>query len=135
MADSDELHALALAENIPMISIDQIIRYRRRREQLVTREVETPFETRDYGKFKVIVYSVQYEDQQPLAIVWGDLSLQPAPLVRVHSSCFTGDVLDSLRCDCGDQLHMAMRMINEAGTGAVISSSSRGQGGSDCSPN
>ena len=128
MADLDELRDLSRKYNIPLISIDQIIRYRRRREQLVTREVETPFQTRDYGQFKVIAYSVQYEDQQPLAIVWGDLSSVAAPLVRVHSSCFTGDVLDSLRCDCGDQLHMAMRMINAEGTGAVIYLPQEGRG-------
>jgi len=128
MADIHELRELSRIHNIPLISIDQIISYRRRREQLVTREVETPFETRDYGKFKVIAYSVQYEDQQPLAIVWGDLASQPAPLVRVHSSCFTGDVLDSLRCDCGDQLHMAMHMINTEGTGAVIYLPQEGRG-------
>ncbi len=128
MADLDELRRLAKTYDIPLISIDQIIRYRRRREQLVTREVETPFETRDYGRFKVIAYSVQYEDQQPLAIVWGDLSSVPAPLVRVHSSCFTGDVLDSLRCDCGDQLHMAMQMINAEGAGAVIYLPQEGRG-------
>ncbi|WP_397569338.1 GTP cyclohydrolase II [Schlesneria sp. T3-172] len=128
MADFEELSSLSRKFNIPLISIDQIIRYRRRREQLVTREVETPFETRDYGKFKVIAYSVQHEDQQPLAIVWGDLQSVPAPLVRVHSSCFTGDVLDSLRCDCGDQLHMAMRMINSEGTGAVIYLPQEGRG-------
>ncbi|WP_373652983.1 GTP cyclohydrolase II [Schlesneria sp. DSM 10557] len=128
MADFEELSSLSRKFNIPLISIDQIIRYRRRREQLVTREVETPFETRDYGKFKVIAYSVQHEDQQPLAIVWGDLQSVPAPLVRVHSSCFTGDVLDSLRCDCGDQLHMAMRMINTEGTGAVIYLPQEGRG-------
>jgi len=128
MADIDELRTLSKQHNIPLISIDQIIRYRRRRERLVTREVETPFETRDYGRFKVIAYSVQYEDQQPLAIVWGDLNSVPAPLVRVHSSCFTGDVLDSLRCDCGDQLHMAMRMINEEGAGAVVYLPQEGRG-------
>jgi len=128
MADIVELRGLSQKHNIPLISIDQIIRYRRRREQLVTREVETPFQTRDYGRFKVIAYSVQYEEQQPLAIVWGDLRSVPSPLVRVHSSCFTGDVLDSLRCDCGDQLHMAMRMINEAGTGAVVYLPQEGRG-------
>lgn len=128
MANLDELRDLSKEHGIPLISIDQIIRYRRRREQLVTREVETPFQTRDYGQFKVIAYSVEYEDQQPLAIVWGDLKSVPAPLVRVHSSCFTGDVLDSLRCDCGDQLHMAMRMIHEEGTGAVIYLPQEGRG-------
>jgi 3,4-dihydroxy 2-butanone 4-phosphate synthase/GTP cyclohydrolase II len=128
MADLEELRGLSKKYHIPLISIDQIIRYRRRREQLVTREVETPFQTRDYGHFKVIAYSVQYEDQQPLAIVWGDLRSVHAPLVRVHSSCFTGDVLDSLRCDCGDQLHMAMRMINTEGTGAVVYLPQEGRG-------
>lgn len=128
MADLEELRTLSRTYDIPLISIDQIIRYRRRREQLVTREVETPIQTRDYGKFKVIGYSVQYEDQEPLAIVWGDLSSVQAPLIRVHSSCFTGDVLDSLRCDCGDQLHMAMQMINAEGTGAVIYLPQEGRG-------
>lgn len=128
MADLDELRALSRQHNFPLISIEQIIRYRRRREQLVTREVEIPFTTRHYGNFKVIAYRVQYEDQEPLAIVWGDLSSVPAPLVRVHSSCFTGDVLDSLRCDCGDQLHMAMHMINQEGTGAVIYLPQEGRG-------
>lgn len=128
MADFDELTSLSKQHNIPFISIDQIIRYRRRREQLVTREVETPFETRNYGRFKVIAYSVQFEEQQPLAIVWGDLASVPAPLIRVHSSCFTGDVLDSLRCDCGDQLHLAMKMISEEGVGAVIYLPQEGRG-------
>ena len=128
MADFDELRDLSREYNIPLISIEQLIRYRRRREQLVTREVETPFETGRYGRFKVIAYSVQYEDQQPLAIVWGDLKSVPSPLVRVHSSCFTGDVLDSLRCDCGDQLHMAMQMINAEGVGAVIYLPQEGRG-------
>lgn len=128
MADIHELRELSKKFQIPLITIDQIIRYRRRREQLVTREVEVPFETRHYGQFKVIAYSVQYEDQQPLAIVWGDLKSDQAPLVRVHSSCFTGDVLDSLRCDCGDQLHMAMQMIHAEGTGAVIYLPQEGRG-------
>ena len=128
MADISELRGLSTQYDIPLISIDQIIRHRRRSEQLVTREVETPFETRNYGQFKVIAYSVEYEDQQPLAIVWGDLRSVPAPLVRVHSSCFTGDVLDSLRCDCGDQLHMAMQMIHKEGTGAVVYLPQEGRG-------
>jgi len=128
MADMPELRELARKHNLPLISIEQIIRYRRQREQLVKREVEVPFETRHYGKFKVIAYSVQHEEQQPMAIVWGDLSSVEAPLVRVHSSCFTGDVLDSLRCDCGDQLHLAMQMIHAEGTGAVIYLPQEGRG-------
>ena len=128
MAGFDELRALSKQYGIPLISIGQIVRHRRRREQLVQREAEVSFETRDYGQFKVIAYSVQHEDQEPLAIVWGDLLSVPVPLVRVHSSCFTGDVLDSLRCDCGDQLHMAMRMIHAEGTGAVVYLPQEGRG-------
>lgn len=128
MADLDELREISVKHDIPLISIEQIIRYRRQREQLVKREVEVPLETRHYGKFNVIAYSVQHEDQQPLAFVWGDLSTVEAPLVRVHSSCFTGDVLDSLRCDCGDQLHMAMQMIHSEGIGAVVYLPQEGRG-------
>ena len=73
-------------------------------------------------------YRVAYEDQEPLAMVWGDLRSSPAPLVRMHSSCFTGDVLDSLRCDCGEQLHMAMEMIHREGTGAVVYLPQEGRG-------
>ena len=128
MAGIDELRALSKQYDIPLISIEQIVRYRRRRDQLVKREAEVPLETREYGDFKIIAYSVQHEDQEPVALVWGDLTSVPAPLVRVHSSCFTGDVLDSLRCDCGDQLHMAMRMIQAEGTGAVVYLPQEGRG-------
>ena len=128
MAGIDELRALSQQYDIPLISIEQIVRHRRRRDQLVKREAEVPLKTREYGDFKIIAYSVQHEDQEPVALVWGDLTSVPAPLVRVHSSCFTGDVLDSLRCDCGDQLHMAMRMIHAEGTGAVVYLPQEGRG-------
>jgi 3,4-dihydroxy 2-butanone 4-phosphate synthase / GTP cyclohydrolase II len=128
MANGDELRQLAATHNLPLITIEELIRYRRRREQLVKREAEVPFETKRYGQFTVIAYSVQYEDAQPLAIIWGDLKSVPAPLVRMHSSCFTGDVLESLRCDCGDQLHQAMQTISQAGTGAVIYLPQEGRG-------
>lgn len=128
MAKGDELRKLAADYQLPLISIEELIRYRRRREQLVKREADVPFETRNYGKFRVLAYDVQYEDQQPLAIVWGDLQSVPAPLVRMHSSCFTGDVLDSLRCDCGDQLHLAMETIAKEGVGAVVYLPQEGRG-------
>lgn len=128
MARGEELHRLARQYQLPIIAIDQLIRYRRLREQLVQREADVTFETHRYGKFRVIAYHVQYEDQQPLAIVWGDLSSVAAPLVRMHSSCFTGDVLESLRCDCGDQLHQAMTTIYQAGVGAVVYLPQEGRG-------
>lgn len=128
MATGEELQRLARDHQMPLISIEQLIRYRRRREQLVQREADVPLDTRKYGQFRVIAYSVQYEDQQPLALVWGDLTSKAAPLVRMHSSCFTGDVLDSLRCDCGDQLHLAMQTIAAEGCGAVVYLPQEGRG-------
>ncbi len=128
MADYTELQALAAQYQIPMISIEDLIRYRRMREQLVTRIVSVPIPTAEFGTPTVIGYQVSHEAQEPLALVWGDLSKADSPLVRMHSSCFTGDVLDSLRCDCGDQLRMAMQMIYAEGTGAVVYLPQEGRG-------
>ena len=128
MADREELDVLAKEFDIPVITIEELIRHRRLRERLVTRQVEVPIELRDYGCVTVIAYKVEHEDQEPLALVWGDLKSVDAPLIRMHSSCFTGDVLDSLRCDCGDQLHLAMQMISESGAGAVVYLPQEGRG-------
>lgn len=128
MADVGELRQLAEQYSIPMIAIEDLIRYRRVREQLVTQTVSVEIPTRDFGTPTVVGYSVAHESQEPLALVWGDLSAADAPLVRMHSSCFTGDVLDSLRCDCGDQLHLAMKMIRDEGAGAVVYLPQEGRG-------
>lgn len=128
MADMAELEELSKEYAIPIISIEGLISYRRLREQLVTRVVEVKIPTAEYGSPSMIGYQVMHEDQEPMAMVWGDLSKVDAPLVRMHSSCFTGDVLDSLRCDCGDQLHMAMQMINAEGAGAVVYLPQEGRG-------
>jgi len=128
MADYDELQALAKQYTIPIISIEELIRYRRTREQLVTRIVSVPMPTAELGTPMVVGYQVTHESQEPLALVWGDLTKAEAPLVRMHSSCFTGDVLNSLRCDCGDQLRMAMKMIHDEGTGAVVYLPQEGRG-------
>ncbi|MCA9077580.1 MAG: GTP cyclohydrolase II [Planctomycetaceae bacterium] len=128
MADADELREFAAEHNLPIVSIAEIIQYRRTREQLIHRDVEVEIQTASYGKPRFIAYGVEHEDQEPLAIVWGDLSSVEAPLIRMHSSCFTGDILGSLRCDCGDQLHMAMEMIVQEGTGAVVYLPQEGRG-------
>lgn len=128
MADLAELEELSEQYDIPIISIEELIKYRRVREQLVTRIVEVEIPTGEFGAPKMIGYQVMHEDQEPLAIVWGDLSKVDAPLIRMHSSCFTGDVVDSLRCDCGDQLHLAMQMINSEGAGAVVYLPQEGRG-------
>lgn len=128
MADSEELEAMAEKFDLPMITISEIIQHRRVREQLVSREVEVQIPTEEYGIPTMISYKVEHDTQEPLAIVWGDLSSVEAPLVRMHSSCFTGDILGSLRCDCGDQLHMAMKMIQQEGCGAVVYLPQEGRG-------
>jgi 3,4-dihydroxy 2-butanone 4-phosphate synthase/GTP cyclohydrolase II len=128
MADLDELTELAAQHNLPMISIAEIIQHRRIRERLIRREVEVSIPTAEFGTPKFIAYRVEHEEQEPLALVWGDLTTVDAPLVRMHSSCFTGDILGSLRCDCGDQLHMAMEMIVAEGAGAVVYLPQEGRG-------
>lgn len=101
MADHSDFEALSKKFDIPIISIEQLISHRRLSERLVRREVGSRVPTR-YGDTTVIAYRVEHDEQVPLAIVLGDLASAPAPLVRMHSSCFTGDPLASLRCDCGD---------------------------------
>ncbi|MDB5388602.1 MAG: cyclohydrolase II/3,4-dihydroxy-2-butanone 4-phosphate synthase [Planctomycetaceae bacterium] len=127
MATHTELQELAAEFKIPIISIDEIIKHRRLRERLVTREVETRMPTK-HGDATLIAYRVEHEDQVPLAIVFGDLNSVPAPLVRMHSSCFTGDVIASLRCDCGDQLNLALEMIGKEQVGALVYLPQEGRG-------
>jgi 3,4-dihydroxy 2-butanone 4-phosphate synthase/GTP cyclohydrolase II len=128
MANFDELCQLSAQYDIPIIAIEDLIRHRRIREQLVVREAEVRIPTADYGTPTVIAYRVEHEETQPLAIVWGDTAGATKPLVRMHSSCFTGDLLDSLRCDCGDQLHMALDMISREGTGVLVYLPQEGRG-------
>ena len=126
-ADREYLFQLAQKHQLPIISIEQLIRYRRVREKLVRRVAEAQLPTR-YGMGRIIVYEVQYENQNPLALAFGSLEEVDAPLVRLHSSCFTGDLIDSLRCDCGDQLHMALAQISQEGAGVLIYLPQEGRG-------
>ena len=128
MAELEELEDLSEKEDIPIITIADIIQHRRIREKLIHRDAEVAIPTEEYGTPKFIAYKVEHEDQEPIAIVWGDLASSPAPLIRMHSSCFTGDILGSLRCDCGDQLHIAMQMIVNEGCGAVVYLPQEGRG-------
>ncbi|HEV2971027.1 MAG TPA: 3,4-dihydroxy-2-butanone-4-phosphate synthase [Pirellulales bacterium] len=121
------LFELARQHRLEIISIEELIRYRRVREKLVFRIAEAKLPTR-YGQFKLIAYGVKYESQQPIVLVMGDPTKAVAPLVRLHSSCFTGDLLDSLRCDCGDQLHMALDMIGREGAGVLVYLPQEGRG-------
>lgn len=126
-ASRPELHELARRFGLVIVSVEELIRYRRRREKLVYRIAEAQLPTK-YGLGKIIAYGVKYETQEPIALVFGDLGRVAAPLVRLHSSCFTGDLLASLRCDCGDQLHLALQMIGQEGTGVLVYLPQEGRG-------
>ncbi len=126
-ADREALFQLARDHKLEIISIEELIRQRRLREKLVDRIAEADLPTK-WGRFRIIAYGVKYEPQQPLVLVMGDPTKAAAPLVRLHSSCFTGDLLDSLRCDCGDQLHMALDMIGREGAGVLVYLPQEGRG-------
>jgi 3,4-dihydroxy 2-butanone 4-phosphate synthase/GTP cyclohydrolase II len=126
-ANREQLHDLARQFDLPIVSIEQLISYRRVREKLVFRKAEAKLPTK-YGTGTIISYGVKYESQEPLVFVLGDPTKVAAPLVRLHSSCFTGDLLESLRCDCGDQLHMALEMIENEGAGVLVYLPQEGRG-------
>ncbi len=126
-ANRDQLLDLARRFDLRIVSIEDLIAYRRVREKLVYREADAKLPTK-YGAGRIIAYGVKYETQQPLVFILGDPTRVDAPLVRLHSSCFTGDLLESLRCDCGDQLHMALDMIRSEGTGVLVYLPQEGRG-------
>jgi len=126
-ATPEELYAIAKEFQLEIITIESLIRYRRRSEKLVYRLAEANLPTR-YGPGRIIAYGVNYEEQQPIAVVMGDPAKASEPLVRLHSACFTGDLLASLRCDCGDQLHLAMQMISKEGAGVLVYLPQEGRG-------
>ncbi len=126
-ASRDELLAMAELHTLQIITIEELIRHRRRSERLVQRIAHAQLPTK-HGQFEVLAYDVLYETQQPVVLTMGDLKSVEAPLVRIHSSCFTGDLLTSLRCDCGDQLQLALKMIAEEGVGVLTYLPQEGRG-------
>ena len=96
-----------------------MIRYRNRHERLVERFSSARIPTK-YGDFSAHIYRSSLDEVEHLAFVYGDLNTDEPPLVRVHSECLTGDVLGSLRCDCGSQLDTAMKLVAENGSGAIV---------------
>tara|TARA_B100001778_G_scaffold208130_1_gene172141 strand:- start:6888 stop:8114 length:1227 start_codon:yes stop_codon:yes gene_type:complete len=119
MARLPELIQFAQTHGIPIISIADMIRYRNRHERLVERFSSARIPT-IYGEFSAHIYRSSLDDVEHLAFVFGDLNENEIPLVRVHSECLTGDVLGSLRCDCGSQLDLAMKLVAENKSGAII---------------
>jgi 3,4-dihydroxy 2-butanone 4-phosphate synthase/GTP cyclohydrolase II len=125
-AAPEDLADYSRDHNLPLISIGQIVEHRRRRERLIERGPEAELPTR-YGRFVGVSYSETITGQTHLAMVKGPLSPDRV-LVRVHSECLTGDVLHSLRCDCGEQLEMALQQIENEGSGVVLYLSQEGRG-------
>ncbi len=118
MARGDDLEAFAAEHEIPLITIDQLIRYRWRNEAIVTREIETTLPT-EHGTFRVLGYRSQVDGSEYVALVFGDVAGAEEVLTRAHSRCLTGDVFGSRRCDCGPQLHEAMARIAAEGSGII----------------
>jgi 3,4-dihydroxy 2-butanone 4-phosphate synthase/GTP cyclohydrolase II len=119
MARLPELEQFAATHQLPLISIADLIRYRRQHEKLVRRVAEASLPT-EHGQFQAYVFESVLDAEQHLALVYGDLANTRDVLVRVHSECLTGDVMGSMRCDCGPQLHTALAKIAAEGVGVVV---------------
>jgi 3,4-dihydroxy 2-butanone 4-phosphate synthase/GTP cyclohydrolase II len=119
MARLPELERFAARHGLPIISIAELIRYRRRNEKLVRRVSEARIPT-EGGSFTAYVYESVLDGEQHLALVMGDVAGHADVLVRVHSECLTGDVFGSLRCDCGPQLRAAVERIEKEGQGVLV---------------
>ncbi|EAO54719.1 GTP cyclohydrolase II / 3,4-dihydroxy-2-butanone-4-phosphate synthase [Bacillus thuringiensis serovar israelensis ATCC 35646] len=127
MARVPDLIECAKQFDIKMITIEDLIAYRRHHETLVTREVEITLPT-DFGTFHAIGYSNSLDTKEHIALVKGDISIGEPVLVRVHSECLTGDVFGSHRCDCGPQLHAALAQIEREGKGVLLYMRQEGRG-------
>lgn len=128
MARVPKLMKFCKKHNLKIITIADLIEFRRRSEKLIRRRVAVNLPS-IFGTFKLISYeNIQDPNDNPIALVKGEVDKGDAPLVRVHSECLTGDVFGSLRCDCGDQLHKAMQMVEQEGRGVVIYMRQEGRG-------
>ena len=119
MARLPELEEFAARHHLPIVTIADLIRYRRRNEKLVKHVADAQLPT-EYGQFQAHVFESLLDGEQHLAMVYGDVKDVPAVLVRVHSECLTGDALGSLRCDCGPQLQTALAKVAAEGAGVVV---------------
>ena len=127
MARLPELREMADEHNIKLISIADLIAYRLKKESIVEKGEEVDMPTL-YGHFRLIPFRQKSNGLEHIALIKGDVTTEEPVLVRVHSSCATGDIFGSMRCDCGDQLHEALRMIEKEGRGAVIYLNQEGRG-------
>ncbi|MCC7298316.1 MAG: bifunctional 3,4-dihydroxy-2-butanone-4-phosphate synthase/GTP cyclohydrolase II [Bacteroidia bacterium] len=127
MARLPDLILVAQKLDLKIISIEDLIKYRLQHESLIKREISVEMPTK-YGDFALVAYRQTNNDQEHLALIKGEWEPNESVLVRVHSSCMTGDIFGSCRCDCGEQLQTAMQKINEEGKGAIIYMNQEGRG-------
>jgi 3,4-dihydroxy 2-butanone 4-phosphate synthase/GTP cyclohydrolase II len=127
MARMPQLEIIAKQHDLKIISVAQLIAYRRRYEKMIERVSEAALPTK-YGEFKIIAYKSAVDPDEHVAVVMGDINTEDPILVRVHSQCLTGDVFGSMRCDCGDQVGLAMQSIAEEGRGVLLYMRQEGRG-------
>ncbi len=128
MARMPDLKKFAKKHELKIVTIADLIAYRLRKDTLVHRAAVTRLPTRYGGEFTAIVYTNDVDKYEHLALVKGEIKPEDEVMVRVHSECLTGDVFGSLRCDCGDQLHMAMKMMEDEGAGVLLYIRQEGRG-------
>ncbi len=128
MARLPDLEVFAEKHGLKIITIADLIKYKMRAEKFVKRVVEARLPTRDAGEFRLVGYENEVDGKEHVALVKGEIDEGDVVLVRVHSECLTGDVFHSLRCDCGEQLHTAMSMIEKEGKGVLLYMRQEGRG-------
>jgi 3,4-dihydroxy 2-butanone 4-phosphate synthase/GTP cyclohydrolase II len=128
MARMPDLEIFAKEHGLKIVTIADLINFRMKTESFVRRAATATLPTAFGGDFKFIVYENDVDEMKHVALVKGEITPEDAVLVRVHSECMTGDVFGSMRCDCGDQLHTAMEIINEAGKGVIVYMHQEGRG-------
>ncbi len=127
MARLPDLVKVAKQFDLKIVTIKDLISYRLSKESIVTRQVEVDMPTQ-WGDFKLVAYKVDINGEEHMALVKGEWAKDEAVMVRVHSSCVTGDIFGSCRCDCGPQLHKAMELIEKEGKGVIVYMNQEGRG-------
>jgi 3,4-dihydroxy 2-butanone 4-phosphate synthase/GTP cyclohydrolase II len=128
MARMPDLEIFAKEHKLKIVTIADLIDYRMQNESMIKRMAEAMIPTHFGGDFRMIVYENDVDDWQHIALVKGDIKAEDEVLVRVHSECLTGDLFGSLKCDCGDQLHRAMSMVQKEGKGIILYMRQEGRG-------
>src|SRR6056297_696306 len=121
------LKKFAQKYDLKLISIEDLINYRKQKDKLINLEAEAELPT-DYGDFRIKVFTTNIDDKEHIAIIKGEIEDQEDVLVRVHSQCITGDIFASKRCDCGEQLAAALQLIEDEGSGVVLYMRQEGRG-------